>query len=641
MPSSVRKAFLSSLASIFLVAYLSYYVQYPGLLSTYGIESAANTLPQRFPSFFPRNSNFDVDSWLELSCLLGVCISCIVVSGICQHGALIWILTAIYYVLIQSGSTFFQFQWDVLLVEVGFVTGLCYAPWTALRTDANDDIGAWPIRFLLFKLMFMSGVVKIQSNCPTWLNLTALEYHFATQCLPGPLAWYAHQLHPLFLRISVLATLIIEIPSTFLLIAPIQEIRWIGAVLQITLQVMIMLTGNYNFFNLLTMAMCIPCLDRSTSTQKRSTKVAIYVASVAILIQAIVSMGQIEYTSANQWNATLKWNKADCDWFVERTIPIVIPACIVFTIVAFAKETREKPDSLHIRSNLQAFLKTCICCWCIGILSVPILSLTPTMQRSGFWGSQLFTSGYQIAQRHHLSNGYGLFRRMTGVGTVSSTDGWAGLAPSIVERPEIIIEVQYENQTDDEWHELEFRWKPGNITQLPLQVAPHQPRLDWQMWFAALSSYNYNPWFLSFLDKLLDNCPPVLDLLQPLPVGKRIMSVRSELYHYDFTRLSTRWSMGIPGTMLLDENQSIAGYPPQVWTRRLVKVYTPALKRGDRALKDYLLRAGYAAIKCGDYSERCRQKQNKLCSIATVARKWNHIWFGAVFSALKRLRLYL
>jgi hypothetical protein len=125
----------------------------------------------------------------------------------------------------------------------------------------DDNTGTWPLRFLLFKLMFMSGVVKILADCPTWINLTALEYHFATQCLPGPLAWYTHQLHPFLLRLSVAMTLIIEIPMSFLLIVPIGRWRRVGAYFQLILQFMIILSGNYNFFNLLTMALCIPCLE--------------------------------------------------------------------------------------------------------------------------------------------------------------------------------------------------------------------------------------------------------------------------------------------------------------------------------------------------------------------------------------------
>jgi hypothetical protein len=115
--------------------------------------------------------------------------------------------------------------------------------------------------------MYMSGVVKIQSGCPTWQNLTALEYHFATQCLPGPLAWHVQQLHPLLLRLSVAATILIEIPAAYLLLVS-GTISKIGAVLQILLQLMILATGNYNFFNLLTIALCLACLETRSSTKK-------------------------------------------------------------------------------------------------------------------------------------------------------------------------------------------------------------------------------------------------------------------------------------------------------------------------------------------------------------------------------------
>ena len=129
------------------------------------------------------------------------------------------------------------------------------------RDLPSSNVGVWPLRLLLFKLMFMSGVVKIQANCPTWLQFTALEYHFATQCLPGPFAWNAHQLNPTFLRCSVFATLLIEIVLPFLLLLPFRDMRIIGAKLQIVLQVLIILTGNYNFFNLLTIILCLPAME--------------------------------------------------------------------------------------------------------------------------------------------------------------------------------------------------------------------------------------------------------------------------------------------------------------------------------------------------------------------------------------------
>lgn len=106
------------------------------------------------------------------------------------------------------------------------------------------------------------------SNSRLWpvswkYKLTAMEYHFATQCLPGPLAWHAHQLHPFLL--CFLSALSIEVPATFLLIAPIYELQWIGAILQVALQIMIVLPGNYNFFNLLT------CLEGNPSTPTKNS----------------------------------------------------------------------------------------------------------------------------------------------------------------------------------------------------------------------------------------------------------------------------------------------------------------------------------------------------------------------------------
>lgn len=189
-------------------------------------------------------------------------------SGI-VHSSVFLMLTLSYWLIARLGGVFYSFQWELLLLEVGATTTLCYAPTLTMRLPSHSnctsacsslDIGVWPLRFVLFKLMFMSGVVKLQADCPTWNQLTALEYHYASQPLPGPLAWYAHQLHPFFHRFSVAATLIIEIPLTFLLITPSSTMRRFGAAWQMALQILILLTGNYNFFNLLTIILCLPCL---------------------------------------------------------------------------------------------------------------------------------------------------------------------------------------------------------------------------------------------------------------------------------------------------------------------------------------------------------------------------------------------
>jgi len=123
-----------------------------------------------------------------------------------------------------------------------------------------------------------------------------------------------------------------------------------------------------------------------------------------------------------------------------------------------------------------------------------------------------------------LVNGYGLFSVIT------------------TERPEIIVEG-----SDDgvHWLAYEFKWKPGEVNLQPRFVAPHQPRLDWQMWFAALNYYQNTPWFHQFLLRLLHNSPDVLALLTRNPFrDKPPLFVRALVYDYRFTDFAGRSAAG-------------------------------------------------------------------------------------------------
>jgi len=101
------------------------------------------------------------------------------------------------------------------------------------------------------------------------------------------------------------------------------------------------------------------------------------------------------------------------------------------------------------------------------------------------------------------------------------------------ERPEIVVEG---SDDGERWRAYEFKFKPGLVTRAPPWVAPHQPRLDWQMWFAALSDYRANSWFMAFLVRLLEGRPEVLGLLATDPFsGKPPRFVRAVIYDYRFT----------------------------------------------------------------------------------------------------------
>ena len=96
------------------------------------------------------------------------------------------------------------------------------------------------------------------------------------------------------------------------------------------------------------------------------------------------------------------------------------------------------------------------------------------------------------------------------------------------------------------WREYQFKGKPGDVALRPPQIAPYHLRLDWLMWFAAMSSYQDYPWFLNLVAKLLEGDREVLSLLRgnPFPHGAPHL-VRAELYEYHFTTPAERAKDGL------------------------------------------------------------------------------------------------
>ena len=142
------------------------------------------------------------------------------------------------------------YQWDYLLLETGFLAIFLISSLPRI----------WLFQWLLFRLMFESGIVKLTSHDATWSNLTALTHHYQTQPLPTPLAWYMNQLPLWFQKSSTVFVFTIELVLPFLVLAP-RRFKQAAAIGMISLQTLILLTGNYTFFNWLSIALCIFLLD--------------------------------------------------------------------------------------------------------------------------------------------------------------------------------------------------------------------------------------------------------------------------------------------------------------------------------------------------------------------------------------------
>src|SRR5206468_7496002 len=108
------------------------------------------------------------------------------------------------------------------------------------------------------------------------------------------------------------------------------------------------------------------------------------------------------------------------------------------------------------------------------------------------------------------------------------------------------FEIMIEGGADTvHWREYRFRWKPGDPARHPAFVAPHMPRLDWQMWFAALNPEGARDWLVPLLRRLLEGTPEVLTLLgeNPFP-GAPPRYVRLVYYRYRFSTPTERATSG-------------------------------------------------------------------------------------------------
>jgi lipase maturation factor 1 len=441
--AKVEWLFLRLLGAIYFVAFASLAVQITGLVGDQGILPVSGFLGavskalgvrayREAPTIFWFAHS---DGFLVAACWLGAAIAVLLFSAqladYLERIALVC-LYVFYLSLCTIGQDFLGFQWDSLLLETGFLAIFL----------GNSKIVVLLFRWLLFRLMFLSGVVKLTSHDPVWRDWTALAFHYMTQPLPTPFAWYMYQLPLGLQRFSTATTLFIELVIPFLFFAP-RLWRFWGAGLALLLQLMILLTGNYTFFNLLTMSLCLFLFDdralerfRPRARSVRTNPVAVLAASALVLLLSVSELHEMFFDAAPE------------------------------------------PETALVR----------------------------------------------FAQPFQIANTYGLFASMT------------------TSRPEIIVQGSNDGEN---WLDYEFRYKPGNLKEAPRWVQPYQPRLDWQMWFAALSDYRGSPWFTNFMVRLLQGAPAVLGLLARNPFPQAPPKyVRAELFDYSFTDFATRRATG-------------------------------------------------------------------------------------------------
>jgi hypothetical protein len=439
-----RLLFQRALAGIYLIAFIVTLRQFRPLLGERGL------LP--VPQFLERLEFLDAPSlfhWRYSDRLLaaiawtGIALAALALFGVTDLvplpvALLVWFaLWALYLSIANVGQTFYGFGWESLLCETGFLAIFLG------NAEVSPPITIVVLaRWLLFRVEFGAGLIKMRGD-QCWRDLTCLYYHHETQPMPNPLSWYFHHLPKRFHRFEVLGNHFAQLVAPVFLFAP-QPISTLAGAVVFGTQAWLVLSGNFAWLNVVTMALALMALDDR--------------------LVAGAALGP----------------RTDVPWFTALTL--------AYTAL------------------------------------VLILSYRPA--RNLLSRRQLMNYSFDP---FHIVGTYGAFGSVT------------------KERDEVIVEGTDEAvlTPTTTWREYEFKGKPGDVLRRPPQYAPYHLRIDWLMWFAAMSSPLYHEWFGPFLAKLLLADAPTLRLLRLDPfAGKRPQFVRARLFRYRFTTAAERHETG-------------------------------------------------------------------------------------------------
>ncbi|XP_041707873.1 lipase maturation factor 2-like [Coregonus clupeaformis] len=595
-----RHMFLWSMAIIYTFAFASLYVQIPGLYGNEGVlpvrlveprvDGSRPVLEQihAHPSLLWLGPRLGLDlgaqQAMELLCLAGALLALgAALLEPLRDSLVFFCLWALYLSLCQVGQDFLRFQWDSLLLEAGFLTVLV-APLNLLRWRSafrqHDAVTFWLARWLLFRLTFGSGVAKLASHCPSWWGLTAVNHMFEAQGIPSPLSWFIQQLPDWYLKLGTIGLLVTEIAVPLLYFAPIRRLRLAAFYTQAAYQVKLMFLGNYGFLPLLSLALTFSLLDddhisywlghgkKKTAKTWAQTIMSLMVLLVELAVFAVIIYGtKVFFTLEIDWETkTMTSKTAFTQQQFGNWLKLVTGPTIWVGVLSLTWE-------------VVAAMLGCVCVrgclwklwglvqWAFfasAAVTMFAISVVPYSSMEQVYSSKILPEvrqAYSLVERYRLVSAYSLDSRMTGV------DG----------RSEVVLEGSMDKYT---WKEIEFMYKPGNVGVAPPVVAPHQPRLDWQMSLAAQGLAKQSPWFTSLVHCLLQGNKDVVRLIQtdsaqyPFSQAPPVY-LRASLYKYWFTQTTQDGSS-----------------PNEWWRRDYAEEFYPAVQLGDPTLEGMLSQHG-------------------------------------------------
>jgi Lipase maturation factor len=511
-----RWLFLRALGLIYFSAFFSLVFQVRGLIGPQGILPAGEYLQQVAQALGRTRGLWFAPTvlWLSSSsnmllalCWVGMIASLLLALNIWPRGMLA-ICFVCFLSFVAAAQDFSGYQSDGMLLEAGFIS-LFFAPpgfrpgWG--RASPPSRASLLLLQWEWFRIYFESGVVKLLSHDPQWRNFTAMDEYYQNGPLPTWIGWYVQHLPHWFHAGTVYATLGLELGLVWMWFLP-RRWRILCFFIVTPWQIGVILTANYTFLNYLVLSLGFLLLDDGClfrCVPARAKPLLSWMREAPSELSATLSEAaeKESFASAPQ-PPPESWGDRLRGHF--RAIKLAITAVMLSWI---------------FYATLAEFA------WMFSPLPLP-LPVTPVTALGPF----------------RIANRYGLFAVMT-----------RGR-----------YELEFQGSDDgNTWVPYPFRYKPQDLNKPPGIYAPYQPRFDWNLWFASLSTWRDSPFVPRTELRLLSNDQDVLSLFAANPfLHAPPRQVRVVMWQYWFTSMAEKKAHGL------------------WWRREFLGLYAPTLERG-------------------------------------------------------------
>ena len=524
-----RWIFLRALGLIYYSAFFSLVFQINGLIGPQGILPAGEYL-RALAQQFGRVGYWYAPTLLWFSsgrhmltgiCWVGMIASVLLVLNLWPRGMLA-ICFVCFLSFVSAAQDFSGYQSDGMLLEAGFIS-LFFAP-RGLRPRLGEasppSRASW---FLLlwecFRIYFESGVAKIMSGDPAWRNFTALDDYYQNGPLPTWIGWYMQHLPHWFQAAMSFGTLALELVLVWMIFLP-RRFRIVCFCILTPWQIGIILSANYTFLNYLVLVLGFLLLDDKLLKQ---------------FVPERWKKGEGR-TASERESSQAKEKPAGFGLALQETLQEK----------EFVGDQRGKPDEeaspeRHWQDTLRkqwAALKLAMTAvmlsWIFYVTAVEMIWMVKPVE--------LPTTPVSALEPFRIANRYGLFAIMTGGR----------------------YEIEFHGSDDGQnWLVYPFRFKPQDPATAPGIYAPYQPRFDWNLWFASLSTWREEPMIVPRTERgLLRGSADVLQLFagNPFPTAPP-KQVRAVLWQYWFAAPEEKRATGM------------------WWRREQLGLYAPTLER--------------------------------------------------------------